>query len=93
MENREKRPFRAARWILGRLKIYSSRYLIKEDLEEEYITLCESEDRRKARNWFWHQTLLALGYYVRYRRIGISFLRYLQILHNFPQFPLLCILK
>ncbi len=67
MENREKIPSRAALWILGKLTVYSDRYFIKEDLEEEYITLCQSEGRSKARHWFWRQTLLAVGYYVNYR--------------------------
>ena len=74
MGNREKRPSRAARWILGKLQVYSTRYFIKEDMEEEYITLFESEGRRKARNWFWGQTLLAIGYYVRYRLSWRSFM-------------------
>lgn len=74
MGDREKRPSRVARWILGRLSVYSSKYLIKEDLEEVYIMLCQSKGRRRARAWFWHQTLLAIGYYVRYRFSWRSFM-------------------
>ena len=74
MEDRKKRPSRGARWILGKLQVYSTKYFIKEDMEEEYITLFESEGRRKARHWFWRQTFLAIGYYVRYRLSWRSFM-------------------
>jgi putative ABC transport system permease protein len=74
MGERERRPSRAARWILGKLGIYSNRYFIKEDLEEEYLTLYESEGRRKARAWFWRQTLLSISYYIKYRFRWRSFM-------------------
>jgi putative ABC transport system permease protein len=74
MEDKRRRPSRAARWILGKLRVYSTRYFIKEDFEEEYISLCGSEGRRQAGRWFWRQTFLAAGYYVKYRFSGRSFM-------------------
>ncbi|MFX0152825.1 MAG: ABC transporter permease [Candidatus Hodarchaeota archaeon] len=66
MENRDHKPSRFAWWILEKLSVYSDRYLIKEDLEEEYLSLCQTQGKRKARRWLWRQTLLAVGFYVKY---------------------------
>jgi len=66
MENRDHKPSRFAWWILKNLSIYSDRYLIKEDLEEEYLNLCQTQGKRKTRRWLWRQTLLAVGFYVKY---------------------------
>jgi len=66
MENRDHKPSRSAWWILEKLSAYSDRYLIKEDLEEEYLNLCQTQGKRKARRWLWRQTLLAIGFYVKY---------------------------
>jgi ABC-type antimicrobial peptide transport system permease subunit len=49
-----------------KLSVYSDRYLIKEDLEEEYLTLLQTQGKLKAKRWFWEQTLFALGFYARY---------------------------
>jgi len=66
MENRDHKPSRFAWWILEKLNVYSNRYLIKEDLEEEYLNLYQTQGKRKARRWLWRQTLLAVGFYARY---------------------------
>ena len=66
MENRDHKPSRSAWWILEKLSVYSDRYLIKEDLEEEYLNLCQTQGRRKSRRWLWRQTLLAVGFYAKY---------------------------
>jgi len=66
MENRDHKPSRFAWWILEKLSVYSKRYLIKEDLEEEYLNLCQTQGKRKARRWLRRQTLLAVGFYVKY---------------------------
>ena len=66
MENRNHKSSRIAWWILEKLSVYSQRYLIKEDLEEEYLNLCQAQGKRKARRWLWRQTLLAVGFYARY---------------------------
>jgi len=66
MEYRDHKPSRFAWWILEKLKVYSQRYLIKEDLEEEYLDLCQTQGKRRARRWLRRQTLLAIGFYVRY---------------------------
>ncbi len=66
MVNRDHKPSRFAWWILKKLSVYSKRYLIKEDLEEEYLNLCQSQGKRKARRWLRRQTLLAVGFYVKY---------------------------
>jgi putative ABC transport system permease protein len=66
MGKRDHRPSRFAWWILEKLSVYSDRYLIKEDLEEEYLNLCQTQGKRKARHWLRRQTLLAVGFYVKY---------------------------
>jgi putative ABC transport system permease protein len=66
MENGDHKPSRLVWWILKKLSVYSDRYLIKEDLEEEYLTLFQTQGKRKARRWLWRQTLLAVGFYARY---------------------------
>ena len=66
MEKRYHNPSRFAWWILEKLSVYSQRYFIKEDLEEEYLNLCQTQGKRKARRWLWRQTLLAVGFYVKY---------------------------
>jgi putative ABC transport system permease protein len=66
MENRDHKLSRFARWILEKLSVYSQRYLIKEDLEEEYLNLCQTQGKRKARRWLRRQTLLAVGFYLKY---------------------------
>jgi len=66
MEKRYHKPSRFAWWILEKLSVYSQRYFIKEDLEEEYLNLCQTQGKRKARRWLWRQTLLAVGFYVKY---------------------------
>ena len=66
MENRDHKPSRLAWWILKKLSVYSDRYLIKEDLEEEYLTHFQTRGKHKARRWLWRQTLLAVGFYARY---------------------------
>ena len=66
MENRDHKPSRLAWWILKKLSVYSDRYLIKEDMEEEYLTHFQTQGKRKARRWLWRQTLLAVGFYARY---------------------------
>jgi putative ABC transport system permease protein len=65
-ERQHQKPSRFAWWVLEKLFVYSDRYLIKEDLEEEYLTLLQTQGKLKARKWLWQQTFLALGYYVRY---------------------------
>jgi putative ABC transport system permease protein len=66
MESRDYKPSRFAWWILEKLSVYSQRYLIKEDLEEEYLNLCQTQGMRSARRWLRRQTLLAVGFYARY---------------------------
>ena len=66
MENRDHKPSRLALWILEKLSVYSDRYLIKEDLEEEYLSFFQTQGRHKARRWLWQETLLAVGFYARY---------------------------
>jgi len=66
MENRDHKPSRFAWWILEKLSVYSQRYLIKEDLEEEYQNLCQTQGKRRARQWLRRQTLLAVGFYLKY---------------------------
>jgi putative ABC transport system permease protein len=66
MEKQDHKPSRFAWWILEKLNVYSDRYLIKEDLEEEYLNLCQTQGKRKARRWLWRQTLLAVSFYARY---------------------------
>ncbi|MGD8537936.1 MAG: ABC transporter permease [Candidatus Aminicenantes bacterium] len=66
MKNQDHRPSRLAWWMLEKLFIYSDRYLIKEDLEEDYLTLLQTQGKFKAKKWIWQQTLFALGYYLRY---------------------------
>ncbi len=66
MTNRDHKPSRFAWWMLKKLSFYSNRYLIKEDLEEEYLNLCQTQGKRRARRWLWRQTLLAVGFYVKY---------------------------
>jgi putative ABC transport system permease protein len=66
MENRDHKPSRLALWILEKLSVYSDRYLIKEDLEEEYLSFFQTQGRHKAKRWLWQQTLLAVGFYARY---------------------------
>ncbi len=66
MENRDHKRSRFAWWILEKLSVYSQRYLIKEDLEEEYLNICQTRGKRRARRWLWRQTLLAVGFYARY---------------------------
>jgi len=66
MESRDYKPSRFAWWILERLNVYSQRYFIKEDLEEEYLNLCQTQGKRKARRWLRRQTLLAVGFYLKY---------------------------
>jgi putative ABC transport system permease protein len=66
MENRGHKPSRFAWWILEKLSVYSDRYLIKEDLEEEYLNLCQTQGKRRARQWLRRQTLLAVGFYLKY---------------------------
>ena len=66
MENQDHKPSRSAWWILEKLSAYSDRYLIKEDLEEEYLYLCQTQGKRKAWRWLWRQTLLAVGFYAKY---------------------------
>ncbi len=66
MENRDHKLSRFAWWILKKLSVYSNRYLIKEDLEEEYLNLCQTQGKRRARRWLRRQTLLAVGFYVKY---------------------------
>ena len=66
MESRDHKPSRLAWWLLEKLFVYSDRYLIKEDLEEEYQTLLQTQGTFKARRWVWQQTLFALGYYLKY---------------------------
>ncbi len=66
MENQDHKPSRSAWWILEKLSAYSDTYLIKEDLEEEYLYLCQTKGKRKARRWLWRQTLLAVGFYAKY---------------------------
>jgi putative ABC transport system permease protein len=66
MESRDHKPSRFAWWILEKLSVYSQRYLIKEDLEEEYQNLCQTQGKRRARQWLRRQTLLAVGFYARY---------------------------
>jgi putative ABC transport system permease protein len=66
MEKLDHKPSRFAWWILEKLSAYSDRYLIKEDLEEEYLNLSQTQGKRKARHWLWQQTLLAVGFYARY---------------------------
>jgi putative ABC transport system permease protein len=66
MINRDHKSSRFPWWILEKLSVYSQSYLIKEDLEEEYLNLCQTQGKRKARRWLWRQTLLAVGFYVKY---------------------------
>jgi putative ABC transport system permease protein len=66
MQKQDYKPSRLAWWILEKLSIYSQRYFIKEDLEEEYQNLCQTQGKHKARRWLWRQTLLAIGFYVKY---------------------------
>jgi putative ABC transport system permease protein len=66
MKSRDHKPFRFVWWILEKLSVYSKRYFIKEDLEEEYLNLCQTRGKHRARRWLWRQTLLAVGFYVKY---------------------------
>jgi putative ABC transport system permease protein len=66
MESRDHKPSRFALWILEKLSVYSNRYLMKEDLEEEYLYLCQTQGKRRARCWLRRQTLLAVGFYTKY---------------------------
>jgi ABC-type antimicrobial peptide transport system permease subunit len=66
MNNQYHKPSRLAWWILEKLFVYSDRYLIKEDLEEEYLTLLKTQGKSKAKRWIWQQTFFALSYYLRY---------------------------
>ncbi len=53
-------------WLVKKLGVYSDRYLIMEDLEEEYLAVAQARGKRKARYWLWRQTLLAVWFYARY---------------------------
>ncbi|NIN92798.1 MAG: FtsX-like permease family protein, partial [Candidatus Aenigmarchaeota archaeon] len=66
MEKRNYKPSRFSWWILEKLSVYSDRYLIKEDLEEEYLNLCQTQGKHRARRWLRRQTLLAVGFYTKY---------------------------
>jgi putative ABC transport system permease protein len=66
MENRDHKPSPLALWIVKKLGVYSDRYLIMEDLEEEYLTVAQARGKRKARYWLWRQTLLAIWFYGKY---------------------------
>jgi putative ABC transport system permease protein len=66
MENRGQKPSFLAWWILEKLSVYSDRYLIKEDLEEEYLALFQAQGKHQARRWLWRQTLLGVLFYARY---------------------------
>ncbi len=81
MESRDPKPSRLAWWVLEKLFVYSDRYLIKEDLEEEYQTLLKTQGKLIARRWVWQQTLFALGYYLRYLSSwrNLMFKNYLKI--------------
>lgn len=74
MKKRTHGPSRLAWWILKKLSIYSRKYLIKEDLEEEYLNLCQTQGKRKARRWLWQQTFLAVGFYLKYLLSWRSFM-------------------
>jgi len=66
MENRDHKPSPLALWIVKKLGVYSDRYLIREDLEEEYLTLSQARGKRKAKYWLWRQTLLAIWFCAKY---------------------------
>jgi putative ABC transport system permease protein len=66
MENRDRKPFPKALWIVKKLGVYSDRYLITEDLEEEFLAVAQARGWGKARSWLWRQTLLSLWFYARY---------------------------
>jgi putative ABC transport system permease protein len=66
MGNRDHKPSPLALWIVKKLGVYSDRYLIMEDLKEEYLSLCQARGRLKARYWLWRQTLLATWFYIKY---------------------------
>jgi putative ABC transport system permease protein len=53
-------------WIVKKLGVYSDRYLIMEDLQEEYLAVAQARGKRKARYWLWRQTLLAVWFYGKY---------------------------
>ncbi len=81
MGDRERNPSSLALWIVKKLGIYSDRYLITEDLEEEFQAVAEARGTRKAKHWLWQQTLLALWFYARYIFSGrnLMFKNYLKI--------------
>ncbi|MGD9345817.1 MAG: ABC transporter permease [Candidatus Aminicenantes bacterium] len=81
MTTRNRKPSRFAWWILEKFFIYSDRYLIKEDLEEEYLAILQAQGTYKAQRWIWQQTLFALGFYLRYLSIwrNIMVKNYLKI--------------
>ncbi len=66
MESQDRKPSSLVLWILKKLNIYSDRYLITEDLEEEFLAVAQARGWNKARSWLWQQTLLAVWFYGRY---------------------------
>ena len=66
MGSRARKSSSLALWIVKKLSVYSDRYLIAEDLDEEFLAVAQARGLSKAKHWLWRQTLLALWFYARY---------------------------